>query len=71
ANECLNDPTNVIDEFLELFDVTQFSSEVSQNESIKTTVSAEEKTTTIDINVNQKTPPSLSQNVRKSNIMNL
>lgn len=58
ANECLNDPANVIDEFLELFDVTEFPSEVYKNESIKTTVSAEEKTTTIDINVNQRTPPS-------------
>ena len=58
ANECLNDPANVIDEFLELFDVTQFLSEVSKNESIKTGVRAEEKTTTIDINVNQKTAPS-------------
>jgi very-short-patch-repair endonuclease len=58
ANECLNDPANVIDEFLELFDVTQFLSEVYKNESIKTGVSAEEKTTTIDINVNQKTAPS-------------
>jgi|688.fasta_scaffold566508_2 very-short-patch-repair endonuclease len=58
ANECLNDPANVIDEFLELFDVTQFPAEVYKNESIKTGVSAEEKTTTIDINVNQKTAPS-------------
>ncbi|MDM3858363.1 MAG: DUF559 domain-containing protein [Aphanizomenon gracile PMC644.10] len=58
ANECLNDPANVIDEFLELFDVTQFPSEVYENENIKTRVSAEEKTTTIDINVNQKTAPS-------------
>ncbi len=58
ANECLNDPANVIDEFLELFDVTQFPSEVYKNESIKTGVSAEEKTTTIDINVNQKNTPS-------------
>jgi hypothetical protein len=32
---------NVIDEFLELFDVTQFLSEVSKNESIKTGVLAE------------------------------
>ncbi|MBS9382876.1 MAG: hypothetical protein HEQ24_00990 [Dolichospermum sp. BR01] len=43
---------------MELFDVTQFPAEVYENENIKTRVSAEEKTTTIDINVNQKTSPS-------------
>ena len=42
ATECLNDPRNVIDEFLELFDVYQLSSnsekskEVSREEQIKT-----------------------------------
>ena len=68
AKECLDDPINVVDEFLELFDISQLTStsDVYTYESIKTEVGVAQKTTTIDVNVNQESITSPQRQQSKS-----